>query len=126
MVEGAKGEEAGAANASLILNVFEGRLQAGSGLLSKVFPWPRATPLAIFIENTHPVNVVVDVHGGMSEDTSRLLDTPIRSVTVGAKSRTMVTLHPDTDWVPNAWVNLTSATAPLSGNIKVIFARPGV
>ena len=94
----------------------------------KAFAWPRAGPLALYIENTQDQEVTIEIHGGMNDDTSRKLASPLRSISLGPKQRQLLTMNSAASdpWAPYVWPIAYSAAVPEQGNLRIIFGRPGI
>lgn len=94
----------------------------------KSFPWPRAGPLAMLVENTQDQAVTIDIHGGVSDDNSRKLASPLRSITLGSNQRQLLNMNPAAgdNWAPYVWPVAYSNAIPQTGELRVVFSRPGI
>lgn len=108
--------------------VYERRLSTQQGVASDAFAWPREGPLAVYMENTQDVEVTVDIHGNMSDDTSRPLKTPLKSFTIGPNERRLENVNSDAGdkWAPYVWAQMMPTGVATIGAMRITMARPGV
>lgn len=94
----------------------------------KAFAWPRAGPMAMLLENTQDQAATIDIHGGMADDNSRKLASPLRSITLGPNQRQLMNMNPAAgdNWAPYVWPVAYSSAVPQSGELRILFSRPGI
>lgn len=112
----------------VIRSVFRNNVRSLADFAMDVFPWPRAGPLSVQVTNTLNQAVTVEVHVSAIPDNTRLNDESALAFDVAANGgRRTETLNPEAgdDWGPFAFGIVRPAAIPTSGEVNVVFSRPG-
>lgn len=101
----------------------DGNIRTDDRRFGDVIPWPRGTPLAVRVQNTHDQIFDVELHVQSDPNTLKVMKEPAARIEVGVNDEVRLTLDPAAgdQWARWIFATYKARGVPLTGKIEIEF-----